>query len=244
MLQNLIVTMVLMSIVICVWIRRRSWPLPWDRGLTLSVLLQGVGFALCIPANGRYVGRLLFEVTGIGHLRDYIGHSCFIAASITMVHVAASRLMPDDQVGRFMRRVEVPAAVAAPLMLLCLLSTPQLRIPGAYPPDFFIVRHDAWLDAYWLIFVALSTFVLVTLINLLFVLRHDERNRVVATLYINACRAGFISVFLIFINVVAPGARIDSIWVWLPLCLSGALSVAASTVSWMRRLPMKPADRR
>lgn len=234
MLQNLFITPVLVATGCCVWIRRQSWRLHRDRVLTLVILFQGIGFALCIPANGRYLGRWIFALTGIAHLRDYAGHLCFMAAAAAMVYVAASRLLPDGHMEQFMRRIEIPAAAAALGMLGCIVLSPTLRHPSE-SADFLQIHRDNWLVAYWLIYMAVCAYLLRCLVDLLFVLRQDDRNRVTASLYIAACRVGFIALILMVVDVVSSESQIHSVWIWTPMCAASALTVTASTWTWWRR---------
>lgn len=234
MAQNLLIIPVLTAIGCCLWMRRQSWRVRWDRALTLSILLQGIGFALCIPANSRYLGRWMFTLMGVAHLRDYVGHLCFLSAAGAMIYVAASRLLPDENLERFMRRIEIPAATAALAMLGCMIFSPALRHPTD-SPDFFQAHRDGWLVAYWLIYLGTCAYLLRYLVNLLFLLRQDDRNLVTASLYIAACRIGFIALILAVINVVSSRSQIHAVWILVPLCLASGLSVAAGAWSWWQR---------
>jgi hypothetical protein len=80
----------------------------WDRALTIGMALLAAALMLCAPLPGHYVWRLLYPITGIAHLRDYLGHLCFIAVVLCVIYSAACRLAPDDQVESLMRRADVP----------------------------------------------------------------------------------------------------------------------------------------
>jgi hypothetical protein len=46
-----------------IWVRRKTWRIRWDRALTLSFVLQGLGFALCAPAMSHYLEHLGLTIT-------------------------------------------------------------------------------------------------------------------------------------------------------------------------------------
>jgi hypothetical protein len=233
MLQSILVALTLLAIGWCMWTRRQTWHMRWDRALTLAVVLQGVGLALCIPMPGCYLGRALFAVTGIAHLRDYFGHLCFLAATASLMFGVASRLLPDDQIERFMRRIEYPIAVAAAAMLTCATMSRSLRHRPSSTDFFQVIPRDGWLTAYWLTYAAAGGYLLYYLADLLCILREDPRNRFIATVYIAAVRVGAVAVIAIAINAISAG--IPSLWIWVPLCLSSGIATFTAGLSWRRR---------
>ena len=70
--------------------------------------LLAAALMLCAPLPGHYVWRLLYPITGIAHLRDYLGHLRFIAVVLCVIYSAACRLAPDDQVESLVCRADVP----------------------------------------------------------------------------------------------------------------------------------------
>lgn len=235
MLQSLLVIPVFVLIVRCVWIRRHSWRLRWHGALTLAIALQGVGYALSAPIQSRGLGHLLFMLTGTAHVRDYFAHLCFLASAGSLIYMTAKRLLTDRQTDRFMRRVEIPGGVAAAGMLVCLVSSRSLHHQPHPKEDFFEVPCDGWLIAYWLIYLGLSTYLLLCLVDLMFALREDPRNRLTATLYITAVRIGFVTIAVAGTKILEPSRHISAVWIWAPLCVSSSLVALASAHSWQRR---------
>lgn len=231
MLQSMIVLPVFSLIGWCIWTRRHTWRMRWHQSLTLAVALQGVGFFLCVPIQGEWLGPIIFNLTGVAHLRDYVGHLCFMAAAGSLIYTVATRLLPARQVDSFMRRLEVPGATAAVAMLACMMSSPTLRHRPCCT-DFFQMSRDGWLVAYWIIYMGICGYLLLYLVNLLFVLREDPRNRVVATLFITAVRIGFVAIAAVLTNAVSPG-HLSSVWIWVPLCISSGLAAVAG--AWPAR---------
>jgi hypothetical protein len=234
MMQTLLVTPVLILAGACIWIRRQSWRFSWDRVQTLGVFLQALGFTLSLPITGHTLGKWLFHLTGISHIRDYTGHLCFLSAAGAIIYSVAKRLLPDQKLEPFMKRIEYPSAIAAIAMLGCVLASHSLR---HFPvePDFLQVPRDNWLTAYWLIYMATCAYLIRYLVDLLFMLREDPRNHFVASLYIAACRIGFIAILLVVVDVVSTGRNIATGWILTPLAAASGLAIFASAWSWHKR---------
>jgi hypothetical protein len=236
MLQTIVTIPVLVLAAWCLWVRREAWRRGNDRTIALAIGLHGAGYLLCIPLLGCWLGGLLFHLTGMTHIRDYLGHLCFIAASTTIITVVAARLMPDNEIERFMRRVEIPNAFAAGGMLLCLLGSDTLRhLPIS--ADFFEVHPDGWLRAYWLIFAAANVQMVRVFLELLWALREDPRNYTTATLLIASARVWCIAFVVIVIN--ATSGTVSSLWVWIPICISSGLALVGIGQSHLHREGVK-----
>jgi hypothetical protein len=232
--QTLLVVPILVLTAWCLWLRRKTWRQPWDRTVLIAVILHTLGYALCIPSAYHYIGRWLFELTGVTHLRDFLGHMAFMAASVTITYAVASRLLPDRRaVERFMLRVEYPGAAAAGAMLACLLCSSLTKDRPRVPADFFSIRPDGWLSAYLLILAAMNLYLTHVFLELLYILREDPRNKFVANAFIWSTRIWGIAFVVVAVN--ATGAGVSSLWVWVPLCLSSIVSVFAVGRSWRLR---------
>lgn len=239
MLQTVLVSTVLVAIGWCLYVRRRSWRFRWDGVLTLAVALQAAGFVLCMPAQGRWIGRALFGLTGITHIRDYIGGVCYLAATCAVVYGVAYRLTSAEQLERSMRFAEIPATVAALVMLVCLMSSRSLRVRGV--DDFFQVPCDGWLTLYWLTYLGTCVYLLNYLVRLLLVVRQDPRSRVSADAYICAVAAGNAAIVAQMFHVLLPRLGVSSLWVWMPLCVASALAALGIGWSWRRRVRVELA---
>lgn len=234
MIPTALITPALVLMGWCVWVRRRTWSLPWDRAMTLSVALQAAGLLLTMPMRQEWPGRVLFELLGCHHMRDYFGQLCFIAAAGGVVYAAACRLLPDGGLRVFMRRTEYPSAAAAFLMLIFLQSSSSTKVWRGHD-DFFAEPCDGWLRAYWLTYVAILVYLLAHLAWLLLILRRDARSRMVGTVLLVAVGVGSVAVVALGARVIFPTLGVPDELVWGLLGIASALSVYASARSWTQR---------
>src|SRR6201985_1629726 len=173
------------------WVRGKSWRVRWDRALTMSFLFQGLGFALCAPAMSHYLGHALFRISGVAHLRDFVGHVFFICAICCVIYACACRLVADDELEDLLHKIEFPGSLAGGTMLAAI--TLSHNTSGNAPADFFDVPCDVWLHMYWLSYGAIIIYLLCFLVRLLWVVRRDPRSRVTANLFISATVVGLVS---------------------------------------------------
>jgi hypothetical protein len=221
------------------WVRRKSWRIQWDRALTMSVLFQGLGFALCAPVQSRYLGHPLFALTGIAHLTDFFGHVLFICAICCVIYACACRLVPDHELESVLYEIEFPGAIAGGAMLAAITLSHNLSRES--PPDFLDVPCDFWLHIYWLTYGAIIIYLLCFLVRLLWVLRRDPRSRLTANLFIIATGVGLVSFAALLTKIINPGL-VACFWIWTPLCVSGGFAAFAAAWSWRER--MRPRSRR
>ena len=237
----------LISLPVCfcggaIWVRRKTWRVRWDRALTMSVLLQGLGFALCAPAMSHYLEHPLFRITGVAHLRDFFGYVLFICAICCVIYACACRLAPDDELEDLLHKIEFPGAIAGGTMLAAITLSHNLsREP---PTDFLDVPCDFWLRVYWLTYGAIVIYLLCFVLRLLWVLRRDPRSRLTSDLFIIASGLGVVSFAALLTRVINPGlvARFWNWTFWTPACVAGGLAAFAAAWSW--RVRMRPRSRR
>lgn len=216
----------------CIWVRRHSWRYRWDSAITLSVALQAVGFILTAPFQLHYLAKWLFALTGHAHLRDFAAHLCFMSSACAIVYAAAYRLATREEVEHFMRRIEIPTAIAAALMLLTILYAPALD--GKFPTgDFYNVPTDGWLKLYWLTYGLILIYLLGHLIYLLGILRQDPRSRRSANLYITATLIGFIALGALLAHTLL-GVPVPVCWMWGPLFTASGIAICVGAWSWRR----------
>lgn len=235
MLQTALITPAMMLIGWSIFVRRYSWRFRWDRMITLGVAFQAAGLLLCAPdAPERQLGAILFEITGVTHVRDYFGHLCFISAAVAVVCALICRLVPDAQVETVMRRVEWPCAGAALVMLICLTSSNSLTAWHGHA-DFFQEPRDLWLTIYWFTYMGIVAYVLGYMVRLLLILRQDPRSRTSATTFIAAIAAGSIAMTAVIARLIDP-TIVSSDFIWGPLGVASSLSAFASAWSWRSRI--------
>lgn len=232
MLHATVATLTLLVIGYIIWINRRRWRVPRKNVIYLSVAFQLVGFALCAPQQANYLGHLCHSLTGRWHARDYVGHLCFIAAAAAMTYAVIIKLIPPEEKESKLRRIELPSAIAAAIMLLALFSSH--RLTGTTPPqrDFFNVPLDTPLRIYWAIYWAILIYLIVYLIRVLLVLRReDPRSRFAANIYLTASGIGFVLVTAITADLQL-GIHIarPALWIGLGTTTGLAAIAAARTV--------------
>jgi hypothetical protein len=221
------------------WVRRKTWRIPWDRALTMSILFQGLSFAFCAPAVSQYLGLAVFRITGVAHLLDFIAHVLFICAICCVVYACACRLVPDHELEDVLHKIELPGSVAGGTMLAAITLSHNLsRKP---PPDFLDVPCDFWLRVYWLTYATIVVYLLCFLVRLLLVLRRDPRSRLTSDLFIIAAGLGLVSFAALLTRVINPGL-VARFWIWTPSCVAGGLAAFAAAWSWWER--SRPFTRR
>jgi hypothetical protein len=231
MSQSALVVPALTLCVWAIWVRRRTFHFEWDRILTIAVLLQAVGFVLSNPAHSP-IGQAVYAVTGVAHLRDFLGHVAFICSCCCVIYSAALRLVPDSELRLMMHKVEIPSCLAVSTMLAAITNTVKLK--GPPPADLLDVPCDVWLKIYWLTYVGITAYLLFFLIRLLVVLRTDPRSRISADLFIFASGVGILA--LTAIAAKALGWPLPNSWIWSPVCISGSVAASATAWSWRRRV--------
>lgn len=137
-----------------VWVRRLSFRSRWDAPLTVGVALYAVASALDAPWPA--IAAASFPLSGKYYLLNTIGHICFLAGNAAGLKAIFARLLPDDEIGRFMRTQIVPVvAVASTVMLVCVIASPAT---SAMPADYlYAVPLDGWLRVYFCTFFLTMT---------------------------------------------------------------------------------------
>lgn len=139
------------------WVRRHSVGSRWDAGITIGVALYGLGSLLESPWPG--VSAASFPLTGRYYLLPVIGNICYLAGTAVGLKSFYVRLLPDAEIGRFMRTWILPVvAVPATVMLLCALASSRTRTMPAY--SLYGVPLDGWLKVYFVTYFVSVTLLL------------------------------------------------------------------------------------
>src|ERR1700759_2575996 len=77
------------------WIRRFTWRCRWEVAATLNIALQGLTVALMSPLAADTIGVVLYDLTGVWNLQNYIGHDCYVVAASAIVYNALGRITDD-----------------------------------------------------------------------------------------------------------------------------------------------------
>jgi hypothetical protein len=223
------------------WHRRLGWRHHWRHVLTLSLTLQAVAFVLCAPQTNPYIGKMLYAVSHIAHLDDFLGHICFIAAASAGIYAAAYRLMTEDELEVVMCRVDKPAITASLTMLVCITFSHSTRVRAH--PDFFDVPVDGWLRIYWLTYMVIVIYLLIYMMRLFLVLRTDARSRVSSDLILAGAATGAVAVAVIglAITIPIPGAlHALHVWIWALVATPSAFAFGAGLWRWRAKISASP----
>lgn len=140
-----------------VWVRRDSIGSRWDAGITVGVALYGLGSALESPWPK--VAAASFALTGTYYLLPVLGNISYLAGTAVGLRSFYIRLLPDDEIGPFMRTWITPVvAVAAAAMLVCAIASPATASMPA--PTLYGVPLDGWLRLYFITYFVSATVLL------------------------------------------------------------------------------------
>lgn len=137
-----------------VWVRRLSFGSRWDVPLTVGTALYGVASALDAPWPA--IAAASYPLTGKYYLLNAVGHLCFLIGNAAGLKAIFIRLLPDDEIKRFMSNRIVPViVVSSTVMLVCVLASPSTSTMQA---DYLYgVPLDGWLRVYFCTFFLTMT---------------------------------------------------------------------------------------
>ena len=129
-----------------VWVRRQSFGSRWDAGITVGVVMYGIGSALESPWPS--IAAMSFPVTGKYYLLPALGNVSYLGGTAVGLSSFFIRLLPDAEIGRFMRTWIAPVVgVAATVMLACVVASPHTSVMPA--DTLYGLPLDGWLRVYF-----------------------------------------------------------------------------------------------
>jgi hypothetical protein len=227
-----LITVTLACIAWSLWIRRVTWSCRWEVAATLNIALQGATVFLMSPFASATVGHWLHALTGMWNLEDYIGHDMYVVAASAIVYNALGRLQDDHAMQTtFKQYVERPATLCIPLLLAAFSLGNGAAI---YSADFFELRTDFWLGAYWILLCSTLIYLLGYGARALLVLRKDPRSRKVANIYLAASVSGMLACVVRIVTALVPSLQPieNGTLVWFFACICGAGFALTSAHSW------------
>lgn len=227
-----LITITLLCIGWSLWIRRVTWNCRWEVAATLNIALQGATVVLMSPLASETLGHWLHSLTGMWNLEDYIGHDMYVVAASAIVYNALGRLQDDHALqATFKQYVERPATLCIPLLLATFSLGNGAKI---YSADFFELRTDFWLAAYWTLLCGTLVYLLGYGARALLVLRKDPRSRRVANVYLAASISGMLACVVRIVTAWVPSLQpVESgTLVWFFACMCGAGFALMSAHSW------------
>ncbi|ALF00479.1 hypothetical protein SEA_MUFASA_45 [Mycobacterium phage Mufasa] len=219
-----------------IWYRRHTWRLRWEGGITLQLALQSVAIWLCSPSADALARKVhLPELVGVHQAETYLGQCVFLGAVAVVTTNMLTRVADDDDEAQMLvqQRVMPIITLAPALMLACLVSS---EAPLHEALDLFDVHPDAWLRAYWCVYLGALIALVGIALWALSIIADDPAQRAVARVWQGAlwcgivgCTAGLINAF-----VEAPLG-----WaVWYATAAEGVTCAVLAARSW--RIRMRP----
>lgn len=230
-----LVAVTLISIGWSLWIRRATWKSKWETAATLNLALQGLAVVLMSPISSATIGRYLHRATGMWSLEDYLGHDCYVVAASAIVYNALARTDDEVELRRsFKLMVELPATFCIPLMMAFYGMSRASRV---YAFDFFEVRADWWLDAYWTVLCGTLIWLLGYAFYSLWLIREDERSRKIANVYLIATSSGIAACVIRLLTTYIPQLEdLDgSLPIWVTACTCGIVFALSSAWAWKQK---------
>jgi hypothetical protein len=213
-----------------VWVRRKCWPIPWERTTTSAIVQLMLALVLIAPAAEPYTAWLLWEITGRWHVDDMLGHMLELGALVSS-NIAAMMRMPT------MRRYMTPMLWTPLVVGTAVLMQLFWRSSGTHNAghDLFALHHDHWLSLYFgLLWTLLGYYGGLIAWCALTHLRRDPRARPVALTWLACVGLGAGAM----LGWLVPSLGVPD---WydcsrLAMCASVALYAVSSARSWQRKL--------
>lgn len=190
----LLVVIALATMVWCLCARRLAWHALGERPITLAVALQTAAVLILMPPLSVWLGPLLQSLTGQWNVTGLIGHWLCIGSDAAIAYHVAWRAKWEEDFRRgFKTHVELPATLAAGLMLPLwwIGNGSKLRVR-----TFYLAPLDLSMRLYWAVFCAALAWILGYAVHSMFKLRKDPRSRTTVNIYIAASCSGIISLAL------------------------------------------------
>ncbi len=137
-----------------VWVRRHSFGSRWDAPITVGVALYGIASAL--DSSWTSLAAVSFPLTGKHYLLAVLGQICYLAGTAAGLKSVFIRLMPDEDIGHFMKtRITPVVTIAAAVMLTCFFASPKT---STFTANYlYDVGPDNWLRVYFATFLLTFT---------------------------------------------------------------------------------------
>lgn len=215
-----------------VWECRLSFRSRWDAPKTSAIILFGLGAALDSPwpavaaASHPLFGRYFFFTV--------IGHICYLAGSAFGIRFLYSRLLPDSEIGPFMRMRLAPVVVlSAVVMVVAFFSSP---LTASITADYlYLVHPDEWLTVYWLTYYSALAVLLLVAIYGVNRLRTDPRS-VMLNLLLAALALGVLSCVASGVGVATGQNGGIPLVAWPVAYVAIAAGSVAVALAWRHRV--------
>lgn len=219
------------------WTRRHTWRVKWETASTVNVALMAVAGFLGTPSVGAVIGYWLHHVTHLWNLQFYIGHLCFLGSMCAITYNAAAKLMTDEEFKTWFRnRIQIPTAVGALIITALFTGSRSSKIP--YDSLGLMKAPGAYMEAYWVSYCLLLSYLLYHGIRAFIDLWYDEPSRSITNIYLAASL--FSVATLILRLATALEDRWESAVVMDIMSVTGTFAISLFTIgaaySWISRV--------
>jgi hypothetical protein len=215
-----------------VWECRASFGSRWDASRTAGIVFFGAGAALDSPF--RAMSEASFTLVERYYASTVLGHICYLIGSMNGIKFIYLRLLPDEQVQRFIGRVIAPViAVASAVMVGAFFASPLTStLTAGY---LYSVPADGWLTLYWLTYFATGLALLLVAACGVNRLRSDPRS-VMLNLLLTALLMGSLAVTASAVVLLEGHNTGTRNWVW-PIGYAAIVAGSVAVVlAWRRRV--------
>lgn len=233
MFTGVCLSLALVTIVRCLWVRRATWQYQWERSTTITVVLMGCALLLTSPIGDVAIGSWFHTHTGTWHMENLVGHLCCLAGLSTFAHGAVSRLSYTDAELRKFRMLAIGTSAA---LYVPLLTAAFILAQDELDANCGLVGGGFWQRVYTVVLCCAAGRLLWHLMRELLILRTDPRSKVACDIYLvsivfafGACAARLNIMFGTVVPVLPHGTG----------TFLGAMSVSgfayAATRSWREK---------
>jgi Kef-type K+ transport system membrane component KefB len=242
--MQILLTANIVAVLVAAWatweLRLTTFRSRWDSPKTTALILFMLAAVLDSP--WRAMSEASFSYTGRFYFFTVIGHVCYLAACASGLKYIYLRLLPDAEIGPFVRRRLVPAVfVASAIMVVTFTASPLTASMSS--DHLYLVRPDGWLTIYWLTFYGTLATILLAGMYGLNRLRADPRS-VQLNLLLTSLGLGALSAVISLVGLLSGHGESVRLFAW-PLAYAAiAVGAVALVLSWRHRVGtmLQPRD--
>jgi len=191
-----LVAVALIATMAGLWARRGTWTFRWESAATINLAGLAIYFVCVMPATAPAYD-VLYHLTGVWNLEDLVGHTAYLFGIGTLAHAMIARLDIADR-RRFLRqRFELPVNIGLPTLIGVFVAAS----PDHHAADLLFEPARGWLAVYWILWAALSLWILGHLLWAMLIIRTDRRSAPVANIYVAAVAVDIASLVALCLSV-------------------------------------------
>ncbi|QFG08433.1 membrane protein [Mycobacterium phage Guanica15] len=214
--------------------RRHSWGARWETSASLGLSFVVAGFVLNSDTATYTLGNMLWKLTGVRQLDDFVGHLAWLAAVLSFIHHALSRLADDaDLRAIFEALVRWPLTLCIPMMLGALLMSRASSSP--VPVPWAVAHIDVWVMMYRALWYGCLLYLIALFGRIVWIVREYSPSWVIDAYLLSAALAAA-CIAALLLNVVLP---LGATGVFLAYAVGSVAAIVAAltaAASWQIKL--------